>query len=331
MILKTFELSKNKEIYGNLFLLYGENEGYQNEIINDILLKNIHVKPDKYDEKEIIDNYEEIISSILNKSFFENEKVLIINRVTDKIINFVDEISNRKIGHVKIILKCGILEKKSKLRNFFEKEKNLICIPFYLDDFRTLASLTNIFFRDLKIPISSELVNLIVDRCNGNRSHLKNELSKIELYLHGKKNINLKEILFLTNLAENFYISELVDNCLSQNIKKIIKILNENNYNNDDCILIVRTFLAKAKRLMILRKKYDECKNIEFTIKNSKPPIFWKDKQLVTDQIKKWSLAEINNLIIKINHVELLIKKSTSNSLNILYDFVLNAAKKTNN
>ena len=331
MILKTFELSKKKEINGNFFLLYGENEGYQNEIIKNILLKNSNFKQSKYDEKEIIDNYEEIVSSILNKSFFENEKILIINRVTDKIISFIDEISSRKIDHVKIVLKSGILEKKSKLRNFFEKDKKLICIPFYSDDYRTLASMANIFFKEQKISISNELVNLIVDRCNGNRGYLKNELNKIKLYLSNKKNINLKEILYLTNLTENFFISDLVDNCLSQNLKRLIKILNENNYGNEDCILIIRTFLAKAKRLMILRRNYDAYKDIELVIKNYKPPIFWKDKPLVIDQVKKWSLGEVNSLLIDINRIELLIKKSSNNSLNILYDFVLCVAKKTNN
>ena len=189
------------------------------------------------------------------------------------------------------------LEKKSKLRSIFEKDKNLICVPFYKDDNRTLSQLANNFFRKNKISISQEIINLIVERSSGDRINLNNELNKISLFLLNKEKINIEDVIKLTNLAENYSISELADNCLSKNIKKINKIFNENVFSVDDCILIIRTLLSKSKRLLEIKKINNSNKNIEQIISNYKPPIFWKDKEIVKQQINYWPLEKIINMI----------------------------------
>ena len=146
-----------------------------------------------------------------------------------------------------------------------------------------------------------------------------------------KKKVSPEEVLQLVNLAENFSVSELVDSCLSKNSNKTIKILNENNYNSDDCILILRTFLNKAKKVLSLRKSYELNNNIDLTISNSKPPIFWKDKEIIKKQVLNWSCKKIEELIFSINEVELQIKKNSLNSLNILYNFIINTKTTSNN
>ena len=331
MIVKAFEIKKINLDKTRLFLFYGENEGYKNEIIKKIFEKNYPNQIYRYDEKEIIDKKNDFFYSILSKSFFDNKKLIIISRVTDKIRDIIEEIISTNITDVTIILSANILEKKSKLRSFFEKEKNTICIPFYSDTNETMSNLSLNFFKKKKISISQETINLIVERCRGNRENLYNELEKIENYSRYKKRVNYDEILKITNLAENYNVSELTDNCLAKNTKKTSHILNENNFSTDDCILIVRTLLIKAKRILKLQEEINNNSNIEQVVKNFRPPIFWKDKEIVKTQIKNWPLKKIQNVIIKINEVELLIKKNSSNSLNILSDFIIAQASKSNN
>tara|TARA_Y100000590_G_scaffold303364_1_gene342082 strand:+ start:690 stop:1676 length:987 start_codon:yes stop_codon:yes gene_type:complete len=327
MIYKAFEINKvNLDKY-NLFLFYGENEGYKNEIIKNKFEKNYINKIYRYEEKEILEKKEEFFNSILSKSFFENEKLIIISRASDKIKEIVEDILLKKIEDIKIILSTNILEKKSKLRNFFEKEKNTICIAFYADNAQTLSSIASQFFNNKKISISQQTINLLVERCKGNRENLNNELKKIENFSINKKIISSDDILKLTNLAENYNASELTDSCLAKNLKKTANILNENNYSNDDCILIIRTLLIKAKRILKLQEDLNNQKNVDQVISNFKPPIFWKDKELVKQQIAHWPREKINNMIVKINEVELLIKKNSYNSLNILSDFIITQAK----
>jgi len=330
MIIKSYEINKINLRKNNIYLLYGENEGFKNKVINDTFKKfskNIY----KYDEKEILNNKENFFNSIFSKSFFETEKLIIILRSTDKFVNIIEEIIEKNIEDTKIILLADILEKKSKLRILFEKNKNIICIPFYADNIQTLSNIANTYFKEKKIPISQETINILVARSRGDRLNLNNEITKIENFIKNKKKINIDDILKLTNLAENYSVTELVDSCLSKNSKKTINILNENNYSAEDCILIIKTFLIKAKRLNKLQSQTKENKNIDQLINSFKPPIFWKDKEIVKEQIKNWTLKKVENLIYKTNEIELLIKKNSSNSINILFDFIITQSNKTNN
>jgi len=327
MIIKAYEHQKIKKINNNIFLFYGENDGYKNHVIKDIFINNYKGNVERFDESEILNNFENFISSLINKSFFVELKLILISRVSEKIIKLIDELLDRNINDVTIILNSNSLEKKSKLRSIFEKDKNLICVPFYKDDNRTLMQLANNFFKDNKISISQEIVNLIVERSSGDRINLNNELNKISLFLLNKEKINIEDVIKLTNLAENYSISELADNCLSKNIKKINKIFNENVFSADDCILIVRTLLAKTKRLLEIKKINNLNKNIEQIISNYKPPIFWKDKEIVKNQVSKWSLKDTEKLIYKTHDIELIIKKNYYSSLNIVSDFILNTTK----
>ena len=327
MIIKAYEHQKIKKIKNNIFLFYGENDGYKSHVINSIFIDNYKGNVERFDESEILNNFENFISSLINKSFFDDLKLIIISRVSEKIVKLIDELLDRKINDVTIVLNAGSLEKKSKLRSIFEKDKKLICVPFYKDDNRTLVQLANNFFKNNKISISQEIVNLIVERSSGDRINLNNELNKISLFLLNKEKINIDEVIKLTNLAENYSISELADNCLSKNIKKINKIFNENAFYVDDCIIIVRNLLSKTKRLLEIKKINNSNKNIEQVISDYKPPIFWKDKEIVKNQASKWNLKDTEKLIYKIHDIELMVKKNYYSSLNIISDFILNTAK----
>ncbi len=321
MILKTFELSKIKD-ETIFYLLYGKNDGLKSECIDKILNKSIG-KVYNYDEKQIKDEIETFYENILSGSLFEDSKIIIINRATDKIYEIIQDLIDRDIHNIKIIINAGILETRSKIRSLFEKQKNLICIPTYQDNNDTLSKLATIFFRDEKISISQQNINLIIEKCNGDRGFLRNELNKIKNYTSDKKKISSKEILKLINLTENFEFSELIDNCLAKNKNKIINILNENNFNTEESIIILRTFLSKAKRILKLAIQFEKNKDINKTINSAKPPIFWKEKNIVKIQLNKWKPEKIKKLIDSINNIELETKKNFNNSILITTNFIL--------
>ena len=330
MIVKSFEINKINNSH-KIFLFYGENEGHKNEIIEDKFKKKYTNSIYVYEENEILKNQENFFNEILSKSFFEKEKLIIINRTTDKIKNLIDEIIEKKIDDIIIILNSSSLEKKSKLRILFEKNKDLTCVPFYADNNQTLNSIINFFFREKKISISQQLINVLIERSRGDRKNLKNELQKIESFSLNKKNINFQEIIKLTNLADNYSASELIDHCLAKNTKKTVTILNENNYSDEDNMIIIKTLLNKLKRLLKIHDLIDEKSNIDQAVSSFKPPIFWKDKPIVTQQLKSWGKKELKDLIFESNSVELLIKKNSAIAKNILSDFIINNSKKTNN
>ena len=321
MIIKTFEINKKRFDKQNFFLVYGENQGQKKEIIK-VIREKFKGKTENHDEIQVLNNIELFYENILNQSLFENEKIIIINRCSEKIFEIIENAIEKKISDVKIILNADALEKKSKLRNLFEKNKELIAIPTYKDTSVTLIEIAKKFFHNYKISISQETINLLVNRCNGDRGHLKSELDKISVYMRDKRNINLEEIYKLTNLAENFNISELVDTSLSKNPKKTSEILNESNYKTEDGILILRTFLQKAKRLLNLYESQSSNTSFDSLINDYKPQIFWKDKPMVKKQLESWSKSKIKNLIININKTEIFLKKNSSTSLMLVFNFI---------
>lgn len=321
MILKSYELKKINIDKNKIILFYGKNEGHKSIEIDKLIKKNYEIF--KYEEKELIENQDIVIENILSKSLFQNEKMIIISRATDKLLKIIELINYKNLDDTFIVINAGNLEKKSKLRLFFEKEKDLICVPFYDDTEQTLLKIAIDFLKEKKISIGTTNINLIVNRSNGDRQNLLNELKKIESFCLNGNRITSESISKLTNLVENHSISELINVCLAKNKKKTIHILNENNFSQEDSILIIRSLLSKLKKILLLSIEYRKNNNIDLTIASARPPIFWKDKEITKLQLLKWQPEDIKKTIYKLNQLELNTKKNLNNSINYLTDFIL--------
>ena len=332
MIIKSYQI-KDININKNKFILfYGVNEGFKKEEILNLIIEEKNENISKYEEKEVLENSENFLNSIFSKSLFEDKKIIIINQASDKIFNLINEIIEKNIPDISIILNANNLEKKSKLRTFFEKNTETICIAFYADTSTVLLKYAQNILLKNKIKLSQENLNLIINKCNGDRGVLKNEIEKIRSYGLKGKNITHEKIIKLINLIENYSITELVDNCLAKNIKKTLTILNENNFSKEDSILIIKTFLFKLKKLLKLAKEYSFTKNLSKTIQNAKPPIFWKDKEIIRQQIIQWSPKQLSEAIFDLTELELQAKRNYENAILIISNFIINCSKsKTNN
>ena len=327
MIIKYFELHKLDINKKKFILLHGKNDGLKNEEILKLQTKT-KKKIKYYDEKQIIENKENFLSEILNRSLFESEKIIVVRRATDKIRLIIEELIEKKTIEDILIVDCDLLDKKSKLRNYFEKDKNqLVSVAFYPDTNETLSKLAYNFLKNKKISLSPSSINFIVNKCIGERKNLNNELKKIELFSLSKKKIDEQDLLKLVNLNENHSINELIDFCLAKNQKKTLSILNDNIFSNEDCIIITRTMLKKAKRLLKLISDFKINKNLDETIGNAKPPIFWKEKEITKQQVSKWTDHKTQELICEINETELLLKKLPVNSINLVTNFLLEKSR----
>jgi len=322
VIAKHSEINKINFKKNNIYLFYGKNESLKKEKINLLAKKFENTQLIKYNQNEILDNSNIFFNEILNNSFFDNQKILLVNQATDKIEKIISELLSYSIIDTLIILNAEILEKKSKLRILFEKNNDLICVPFYPDNNETLINIVYSFLKEKKILLSQSDVNLLINRCNNDRGNIENELNKIEMFSKTKK-IKPEDIIKIINLYENYEISDLVDNCLAKNHKKTLNIINENNFSSEEVVLIIRIFINKAKKLLYLADNYAANKDLEKTISSSRPPIFWKNKEIIKQQIIKWKSNNIKKLIFDLNNIELQIKKNSLSSINILTNFII--------
>jgi DNA polymerase-3 subunit delta len=323
MIFKSYELNKINFSNYKIVLFYGENKGLIKEAVDKILLQSNCKNIFRYTENEILSNIEIFYNQVFTSSFFETKKILIVSQITNKFEETINSILEKKNEDTIIILIADKLDKKSKIRSLCEKNKKIICVPFYADDKRILNNLIREFFVKKQILISQSQINLILTRVF-DRNQLNIELNKIEAFLSNKKKIKSDEILKLINLSENYSASELVDNYLAKNQKKIMEILNENNFNSEENLIVIRVFLNKLKRLQKLKlssKNFNG--DMERAISEFKPVIFWKEKDIIKQQLKSWSLNQLRSLFKDLNYLELIVKKNFSNSNLIINNFFL--------
>ena len=321
MIIKSNEDLKIQNSKSSIYLFYGQNRALKNKLIN--LLANKDQTKINYEELEILNRPDLLNNMVSTKSFFEISSLVIIKRTSEKILNIIESLVEKNLSDIKIILDAGLLDKRSKLRKFFENNKKLVCIPFYEDNESTLYKIATNFFSKKNIKISQQNISLLVNKSKGDRKNLEDELEKIDLFLTNKKSIKIEELNKLINLKNSNNFDELIDNFLAKNKIRLLKTLNENVLSNEDNISIIRTLLFKSKRLKIILKNLKFNKNIDEIISIHRPPIFWKDKEIIKQQVKKNSFEEIKTLIKKINYLEVLIKKNSVSSYKLLNNFML--------
>ena len=336
MITKSYEIqnTKNNFLKYKLFLLYGENNGLKKDI-REIVKTSLKKKDNDLEilslfEKEVIDNKENFYNSIYSGSLFNNSKIININGATDKIISLIEDITDKYPKNTIIILFSDILEKKSKLRNFFEKDTRTMCVPCYLDNNRDLELIARTLLKKNNITLSNESISLLIEKSNSDRDNLKNEIEKIKTFALDKKEIEIDELRSIINFSGEYKSELLINECLSGNISQYKKIFSEIYINTINQIYLLRILSSKVQRLLNIKNEEKNYNNLDNLLNSTKPPIFWKEKPIVKKQLSVWKLDDLQKTISEINDIESLCKKNPQVSKVIFFDFFSKICKKAN-
>ena len=337
MIIKSYEVKKNKlNLFKyNFFLLYGENLGLEKDI-RKFIKSGIEKKESNVEilflyESEILDNEENFYNFIYSGSLFGNKKIITIYEATDKIIKKISDIYDKYPDNVFLIIFSEILEKKSKLRNFFEKSEKTICIPCYLDSAKDLEVIAQLEFRKNNIVLSREATNLLIEKSNSDRNNLRNEIEKIKSYSLNKKRLELDEVRLLINFSGDYKSDILVNECLCGNMSQYKKVISELYVGTVNQIFLLRILSNKIQRLLKIKEQENKSDNLDSLINTAKPAFFWKDKPIIKKQLSIWSLNDLKKIVSDINNTELLCKKNPQISNSIFFNFFSEICKKANN
>jgi len=337
VILKSYEIQKNPSNFlkYNMFLLYGENNGLRKDIRESIKIavsqQDAHIELFTLYENDIIDNEENFYNSIYSGSLFSNKKIITINAGTDKIIKQINDIADKCPENIFLIIFADVLEKKSKLRNFFEKNLKTLCIPCYLDNDKDLEIITQKELKKNNIIISRESINLLIEKSNKDRNNLKNEIEKIKSFSLNKKKIEIDEIKSIINFSGEYKSDALINECLCGNILQYKKILSELYISTVNQIFLLRILSNKIQRLLNMKTLEINYNSLDSLLNASKPPIFWKEKPMVKKQLAIWNLNDLKKIIPEINDTEILCKKNPQISKIIFFNFFTTLCKKANN
>ena len=335
MLIKSYEILKKDLNFLNSFLIYGENTGLKQDIIKSVIelkeKKNIKYKQFKFEEEEIIKNQNDFVNLIFSGSLFDKKKVIFVNRTTDRLFNLISEISKKDIKDILIFFDANQLEKKSKIRNLFEKDNNLVCIACYQDNNFDLIKIINDEIKQTKIKLSTESINLLIERASGDRNNLRNEVNKLKSFAFDKQMVSYDQVKELTNMVGNYQNDYIVNICLNGDKKKLNKILRENNFSFEDFLILLKIFSKKIHRLLKIKIFNRMEKNLDQIFNQIRPPIFWKEKEDVKKQVRLWNEKKLNLIIKKINEIELNCKKNHELSTNITLDFLSTVCNEVNN
>ena len=335
MLIKSYEISKKNLNSLNFFLIYGENIGLEQDVAKSVLelkeKKNGKYKQLEFEEEEIIKNQNNFFNLIFSGSLFDEKKAIFINRTTDKLFNLISEISKKDVEDILIFFKADLLEKKSKIRKLFEKDKNLVCVACYQDSNFDLIKIINDEIKQTKIKLSTESINLLIERASGDRNNLRNEINKLKNFALNKQVISYDQVKELTNMARNYQNDYIVNICLNGDKKRLNKTLGENNFLLDNFFILLKIFSKKIHRLLKIKILNRSENNIDQIFNQIRPPIFWKEKEDVKKQVGLWNEKKLNLVIKKINEIELNCKKNHELATNITLDFLLTVCDEVNN
>ena len=329
MILKSYIVEQDIEILNsyNSTLIYGENEGIKDDIKDAIKKRNNNSEIINFYEDDILkNNY--LYESIHNPSLFNEKKIILLHETSDKIYSQIIECLDKENKNINIYIFSQNLEKKSKLRSFFEKGKKLAIFPCYKDNERTLITYINNELKGFK-GLTGEIVNLIINNSNMDRRIIKNELLKIKGFFIEKKIIK-NQILEILNIKNNDNFNEIRDKALNGEKEKVNKLLSETEILKEEVFFHLNNLNNRVMRLHeIIEKSNINKENYEQTVENLKPVVFWQDKPIIYKQLKKWDLRELDKIIVKIANTEKLMKKNSyiRNDV-VIKDLVINLTNK---
>ena len=311
MIFKSYILEQNLEQISNykIFLFYGENQGLKKEFKDNLKRLNKKKEVIKLSQNEILKNGNLIINEISNKSLFNEEKVIFVNDVDDKILEVLQEIETF-IKDERVFLFAEILEKKSKLRNYLEKSKDLGIVPCYQDNIISIKKIIANKLNSFK-GINNEIINFIIESTGLDRDKVNNEIEKI-ITCFTNKEIDRDKIEQLLDARLNNDFTLLKDEAIKGNKINTNRLLADTVFETGNNIYYLNSINQRINKINEIIELKKNTSNTEEIVANMKPPIFWKDKPILIDQSKKWSKEKIRSVLKKTYEAEIQIKSNSS-------------------
>jgi len=311
MILKSYIIENNMKMLDqyNIVLFYGENDGLKDDFKNHIRTSDKSIEIFNFFQDEITKNKELLFDKIKNNSLFSSERRIFIFEATDKIFKQIEEVLKYCNSSNKIFLFANILDKKSKLRSYFEKDKSSPVIACYQDNERTLLNYVSTKLKNMQ-GVSGEILNLIVNNSNNDRKVINNEILKIKTYFQDK-NVTISEVKKLLNIKQNKDFNEIKDASLLGDKAKVNKLLSEIQFESEDTFFYLNNITSRVSKLLETHQINKNIKNLEQSVESLKPKVFWKDKPMFMQQVKKLNEKKLQKVLNDVGNAEILIKKNS--------------------
>lgn len=312
MILKSYIVEQNIGLLrkNKVNLLYGENDGIKDDIKTEIKNEKGEAEIINLFQEEILKNNKVLFDHIQNLSLFSLKKIIFIHEVTDKLYEDICELTENKLENIEVYIYAGALDKRSKLRSYFEKEKNIAIVACYQDNERTLSNYIRNKLKGLT-GLTQEITNIIIYNSNLNRKSIKSEISKIKVFFGGNK-IEKEKVLQLLNVTLNKEFGQIRDAALLGDKIKVNRLMGEIEFTNEDIYSYLNQIAARLNNLNEIQNLNQNINNLETAVDSLSPKVFWKDKPIYINQLKNWDKKKLEETLLRIGQLELFMKKNSN-------------------
>ena len=311
MILKSYIVEQNINILSTYkaVLLYGENNGIKEDIKNEVKKRNGDIKVINFFQEDLIKARDVLCHEVNNRSLFQDRKILFLHEITDKLFETISECLSNISDETKIFIFANLLDKKSKIRSFFEKEKTLGAIACYQDNERTLSEYIRFKLKNIT-GLSQEIINLIINNSNMDRKIISAEILKVQTYF-GAQKLNKNKIKEILNVKTNIKFEQIRDATLMGNKSLVNSLIGEMDIVKEDTYFYLNQMNLRVNKLLEVKQINVNLKDLNLAIDEIKPKIFWKDKPIYLEQLKKINLNKLQQILEEIGNAEITLKKNS--------------------
>ena len=316
-------------------MFYGPNFGLINLIYKKtILLLSIDLNDpfnvSKIDGNEFKDNPSILNDNISTFSMTKDKRVVLldltyvtINKVIENIIlNTIKEKNNDFL----LLIKSNNLGSKNELVRFIEKLDNGILVPCYEENSNNIKIQISRLFNQYKLIFSPDFVSTLSSKFNSDTSINLMEIKKLESFLMDNENITEERILSIVTDNIDINLNKIIQHCSSGKIQEALFSLDKIYENSNTAISITRLFVKQFKIIETVLLAVQKGSNMSETINNMRPPIFFKDRPLLTLQCQLWSLKKVDLIFKRLIEVELKLKSNIFSNKILLSQFILSTA-----
>jgi DNA polymerase-3 subunit delta len=239
-----------------------------------------------------------------------SKRFILIRDAGDKSAVIISEAAAALHDGVFLVVIAGELSTRSALRDWFEKASNAAAIGCYRDEARDIHALVKQSFSAAGIEAGREVVDYLSTQLGNDREVTRQEIEKIIIYAGEEKTVSAEDVQTLVDYNRDTQMDDIVNAVADKNTAKLDRLLAQHLLEGTAPIVYLRALQRYFNRLYYIKARAEAGHDIETTVKNLKPKIFFRQEPLLIRHARNWTLPQITRALNYLISAELACKTS---------------------
>ncbi len=224
-------------------------------------------------------------------SLLGDRRLILFDAVDDSCLKFLEETLSLAPGGTFVLLKSSALKRDSELRMAFETAVHTAAMALYPDDERVAFARARSLLETYAMKWDEDAEQSFFSLVGYDRPVVAQEIAKLALYCWGKPRISTSDVVAVCGDVIEESLEDTIDVILSGDLAGLDRAL-AGNFGRDGKALLP-ALASHLSRLVVLRSALDGGETIDQVIRNARPPVFFKRRAAIVNQLSRFGLAEL--------------------------------------